>query len=169
MDVELIMAYDLSNLPPKARVIVASLALGATTLVGIAGYESYRGDAYLPTPHDVPTYGYGSTKGVKLGDKITPDRALARLANDLDSVYVIGVKKCVDVPLYDHEFGAYVSLTYNIGVPAFCNSTLVKKLNHGDYSGACAEISRWNKQKGKELKGLTKRRSEERKICEGKV
>jgi lysozyme len=122
----------------------------------------------MPTPNDVPTIGYGTTKGVKMGDTITPDRALKRLADELDTVYVAAVKRCVKVPLFDYEFGAYVSFTYNVGVGAFCGSALVEKLNGGDYAGACAEISRWNKQKGKVLGGLTTRRAEERAVCEGK-
>ena len=152
----------------KVRQSVAGIGLLASVLVGIAAHEQYRGDAYLPTPRDVPTLGFGSTAGVKMGDKTDPVRALMRLQKEIDNVYVAGVKRCVKVPLYDHEFGAFVSLSYNIGVSNFCGSTLVKKLNAGDYPGACAEISKWNKQKGKVLSGLTTRRAEERAICEGK-
>lgn len=167
MELELQMAMDLSAYP-KTRMVVATMTLGASTLVGIAGYEKFVAPAYMPTPNDKPTYGYGTTKGVKMGDRITPEEALKRLANDLDTEFVAAVKRCVTVPLYDYEFGAFVSLAYNIGTGAFCGSTLVKKLNAGDHAGACAEISRWNKQKGKVLNGLTKRREEERRVCEGK-
>ncbi len=152
----------------KARQSVAGIGLLASVLVGIATHEQYRGDAYLPTPNDVPTIGFGSTAGVKMGDKTDPVRALMRLSDELEEEYVNKIKKCIHVPLYMYEFSAFVSMSYNIGANAFCNSTLVKKLNLGDYAGACAEISRWNKQGGKTLAGLTKRREEERAICEGK-
>jgi lysozyme len=152
----------------RTRQAVGALVLAASTLVGIAKYEGYKSEAYLPTPNDVPTIDFGRTKGVKMGDKSNPVRGLMLLEKELDTVYVAGVKRCVKVPLYDYEFGAYVSFTYNVGVGAFCGSTLVEKLNAGDYAGACAEISRWNKQKGKVLDGLTARREEERAVCEGK-
>lgn len=152
---------------PAQRRALASMVLAASTMVGIAMHETFRSNAYMPTPHDVPTYGFGTTKGVKLGDKITPERALQRLELELDTVYVAGVKNCIKVPMHDYEFGASVSLTYNIGVKAFCESTIAKKFNAGDYAGACAGFTAWNKQGGKVLNGLTKRRAEERKICNG--
>lgn len=149
------------------RIAVAGLVLSAATLVGIATQEGYKQEAYIPVPGDVPTIGFGTTEGVKMGDSTTPVRALNRLLNEVDSVYANGVRKCVTAPLYQHEFSAYVSLTYNIGVSAFCNSTLVKKLNQEQYSEACAEISKWNRQGGRVLNGLVKRREEERRVCEG--
>lgn len=151
------------------RVAVAGLVLAASTIVGIATQEGYKEAAYIPVPGDVPTIGFGATQGVKLGDKTTPVRALNRLLDEVDSVYAQGVRRCVTVPLYQHEFSAYVSLTYNIGVANFCSSTLVKKLNQEDYSGACQEIERWNKAGGRVLQGLVNRRKEERAICEGSV
>jgi lysozyme len=69
--------------------------------------------------------------------------------------------------MHSYEFDAYVSLTYNIGEGAFCRSTLAKKLNSGDYQGACAEILKWNKFNGKPLNGLTKRRQQEYEKCLG--
>ena len=144
---------------------VAMLALAASTLVGIAVHEGYRGEAYIPVPGDVPTIGYGSTKGVKMGDRMTPVRSLQRLLDEVDSVYAQGVRKCVTVPLYQHEFSAFVSLTYNIGVSAFCKSTVVRRVNSGDYEGACDAILMWDKAGGKVLGGLQKRRKEEWKVC----
>lgn len=148
------------------RVQVAALSLSAAALVGIAVHEGYRETAYLPTPQDVPTIGFGTTGGVKPGDKITPERALVRLLGDAGK-FEQAVKQCADVPLFQHEFDAYVSLTYNIGSGAFCSSTLVRKLKAGDYAGACREILRWDKQAGRVLPGLTKRRQQEYAQCVG--
>jgi lysozyme len=148
------------------RVQIASLTLSAATLVGIAVHEGYRSDAYTPVPGDVPTIGFGTTENVKLGDKISVERALVRLLDDA-SEFEQAVKKCAPVPMYQYEFDAYVSLSYNIGSGAFCSSTLAKKLNSGDYIGACEQILRWDKFKGKSLPGLTKRRQQEYKQCLG--
>ncbi len=148
------------------RTPISALVLSATALVGIALHEGFKDRAY-DDGVGVQTIGYGSTVGVKPGDTITPERALVRLAKDADA-YQVAMRKCVAVPLYPHEWDAYVSLTYNIGTAAFCGSTLAGLLNAGDYAGACAQISRWNRAGGRVLSGLTKRRAAERALCEGK-
>lgn len=151
--------------PP--RTAIAALTLSASTLVGIALHESYRDTAYLPTKNDVPTIGFGTTDGVKMGDKITVERALVKLLADADK-YQTAIKGCIgDVPLYQHEFDAYTSLAYNIGTGAFCRSTLVRKLKAGAYLEACKEILRWDKQAGLTLRGLTIRRQAEYRQCMG--
>lgn len=148
------------------RIAVASLTISAAGMVGIAGWEKYRGDAYVPTRNDVPTIGWGETHGVKPGDKTTPDRALVQLLHSAEA-HADGVRECVTVPLYQYEFDAYVSLAYNIGVSNFCGSTLVQLLNAGDYAGACKQVLRWNRQKGQVLPGLTARREAEYAQCTG--
>lgn len=150
------------------RSVLAALALSAAGLVGIVNHEGYTDRAVIPVPGDVPTIGFGTTDGVKMGDRTTPPAALARALRDV-SKFEGALKECVRVELTQYEYDAYVSLAYNIGADAFCGSTLVKKLNARDYAGACAEISRWNKMGGKELLGLTRRRAEERAMCEGRV
>jgi lysozyme len=149
------------------RIAPASLVLTAATLVGIAVEEGFVGTAYTPVKGDVPTIGFGTTSGVKQGDKITPERALVKLLDDA-SKFTQAVKTCAPVPMYQYEFDAYVSLTYNIGPTAFCNSTLVKKLLAYDYEAACKEILKWDYFKGKPLKGLTLRRQREYNLCIGK-
>lgn len=152
----------------NGRVAVGSLVLAASTLVGIAVHEGYRDTAYIPVKGDVPTIGFGTTSGVKPGDRITVDRALVRLLADA-SRFEQAVKRCAPVPMHQYEFAAYVSLTYNIGEGAFCRSTLAKKLNAGDYEGACRQILVWDKFKGKPLPGLTKRRQSEFRQCMGET
>ena len=131
----------------KARVLVAALSLSAAGFVGIVVHEGYNDRAYTPVPGDVPTIGFGTTEGVKLGDKITAPQAVIRALQDV-SKFEGAVKRCVTVPLHQYEYDAYISLSYNIGSGAFCSSTLVKKLNAGDYPGACKEILRWDRFKG---------------------
>lgn len=148
------------------RTTIAALVLSAASLVGILTHEGYREDAYTPVPGDVPTIGFGTTAGVKPGDKIDPVRALNRAMADVTK-FEGAIKTCVTAPLRQHEYDAYVSLAYNIGSGAFCKSTLVRKLNSLDYPGACSEILRWDKFKGKPLAGLTKRRHAEYRTCMG--
>ena len=151
------------------RIIVAALSLSASALVGIAGLEQYRGAAYLPTPQDVPTLGWGATDGVKLGDSTTPDRALVRLLADSQR-HDRELKRCLgDVALHQHEWDAYVSWAYNVGTGAACSSTLVRKLKAGDYPGACRELLRWTKQAGRTLGGLVTRRQAEYRMCMGEA
>ena len=148
------------------RLASAALALSASALVGIAVHEGYRGEAYEPVRGDVPTIGFGTTEGVEMGDRITPERALVRLLNDANK-FQNAVRRCAPVPMHQYEFDAYVSLTYNIGENAFCKSSLVKLLNQQKYEEACQQILRWDKFKGRSLPGLTKRRQEEFKKCLG--
>jgi lysozyme len=148
------------------RMQLAGLALSASALVGIALHEDYSSKAIIPVPGDKPTIGFGTTDGVKLGDSITPPKALQRALQDIQQ-FEGAIKRCVTVPLHQREYDAYTSLTYNIGQTAFCNSTLVRKLNAQDYEGACKEILRWDRFQGKPLAGLTKRRLSEYRQCMG--
>jgi lysozyme len=86
------------------------MVLAASTLVGIALHEDYKDEAYIPAPGDVPTIGFGTTTGVRMGDRTTPTRSLVRLLDEVEGVYAAGVKRCVTAPLYQHEDEAYVSL-----------------------------------------------------------
>lgn len=148
------------------RIQTAALSLSAAALVGIAVSEGYKGDAYIPVPGDVPTIGFGTTDGVEMGDKTTPERALVQLLKDSNK-FEKALKACVKVPLYQYEYDAYIRLSYNIGPAAFCKSSIVKELNAGNYESACKRILDWNKFNGKPLPGLIKRRQEEYRICTG--
>lgn len=150
--------------PSPFRIIIAALTLSAAGFGGIVAHEGYSAVAVAPVPGDVPTFGFGTTEGVKLGQTITPPLAVARALKDV-ARYEGAVKQCVRVPLAQHEYDAYISLAYNIGPGAFCGSSLVRKLNTGDYPGACAEILRWDKFKGRQLAGLTTRRKTEYAQC----
>ena len=122
--------------------------------------EGLRLEAYLPTPNDVYTIGYGHTKTAKKGMVITLAGAEALLLHDLAWVEA-ALKKYVKVPLTQNQYDALASFVYNLGETNFKNSTLLKMLNKGDYQGAADQLPRWNKQKGKVLKGLTTRRQKE--------
>lgn len=78
-----------------------------------------------------------------------------------------GVIACTKVPLKQHQYDAFVRFTYNVGVSAFCNSTLARKLNAGDYAGACNQLNRWVYVRGEKVKGLVNRRRSEYQMCAG--
>lgn len=121
--------------------------------------------AYLD-PVKIPTIGWGSvlhpnkTK-VKLGDVIDQKTADDYLSFEVGED-IPHVESAIKVKINDNQFGALVSFTYNVGVGAFKSSTLLKKLNSGDFNGAADEFLRWNKAGGKVLSGLTNRRKDER-------
>lgn len=127
-----------------SRFPLVMLALSAAGLLGIVSFEGYSPTAVAPVPGDKPTYGFGSTahadgSPVKAGETITPPKAID-LAVRQAQVKESAIKRCVKVPLAQYEYDAYVSLAYNIGESAFCASTLVDRLNAGEYSDACFHI-----------------------------
>lgn len=150
----------------KRRLAVAGLSLSAVGLLTIAKWEGFSDHAYIPVPGDVPTIGFGSTEGVRMGDTITVPKALERLMRDV-GVAESAIGRCVKVPLSQGEYNAFTAFAFNVGAEAFCSSTLVKKLNAGDYSGACAELKRWVYVDGRRVQGLVNRREAEYRLCMG--
>ena len=150
----------------RRRTSIAGLVLSASAFVAILLHEGYSGKAYTPVPGDVPTIGFGTTSGVKPGDTMAPVEAVSKALRDVQK-FEGALKECVKVPLSQNEYDAFVSFAYNIGPKAFCNSTLVAKLNKEDYEGACNEMSRWVYVKGRKVHGLVNRREKERKLCLG--
>lgn len=128
----------------------------------IKKFEGCRLEAYK-CPAGVWTIGYGHTKGVQNGQKITQAQAEELLREDL-RIYEQAVESCVKVPLSQNQFEALVSFCYNCGGEALRTSTLLKLLNEGKYSEAGEQFLRWNKAGGRVLAGLTRRREEERKL-----
>lgn len=126
----------------------------------IKDYEGVRLKAY-DDGVGVWTIGVGHTLGVKSTDAITMDQVDEFLRADLEDADS-AVNKRVVVPLTQGQFDALVSFVFNLGSGAFMASTLLKKLNAGDYDGAADEFLRWNKAGGRVLAGLTKRRISER-------
>lgn len=128
----------------------------------IKKYEGLRLEAYK-CPSGVFTIGYGHTKGVKRGMKISKEQAEGFLLDDLKT-YENAVNSCVKVPINQYQYDALVSFSFNCGTGALKNSTLLKKLNNKDYTGASNEFLKWNKANGQVLKGLVKRRQDEREL-----
>lgn len=129
----------------KARIMIPALSLSAAGLVGIVAHEGYVDTAMQPLPGDKLTIGFGSTtrsdgSPVQPGDKTTPTKALQQAARSIE-VKESALKRCfVGIKLYQHEYDAYVSLSYNVGAGAVCKSTIPQKLAALDYEAACRTI-----------------------------
>lgn len=131
----------------------------------ITNFEGLALVAYQ-CPAKVWTIGSGTTvypsgQSVQQGDTCSKEQALTYKTYDLMRFSKL-VNQTVNVPLTQNQFDALVSLAYNIGANAFRQSTLLKKLNIADYDGAAEQFLVWNKSKGKVLKGLVNRRTQER-------
>ena len=121
--------------------------------------EGLRLTAYKD-PVGIWTIGYGSTRNVKPGMRISAEEAEQLLKMDLWR-FEKAVQVLTKVPLTDNQFSALVSFAYNIGENALAKSTLLRKLNAGDYQGAAKEFRRWVKAGGITLPGLVRRREAE--------
>jgi len=131
-------------------------------------WEGCQLTAYL-CPAGVWTVGYGSTgPDVRAGVVWTQEQAEKRLGDDLRR-FGARVDALVLVALDAGQMAACASLAYNIGVDAFRKSTLLRKLNAGDYAGAAMEFDKWVRGGGRVLPGLVNRRAEERRLFEGKA
>lgn len=135
------------------------MKIGTNGLAIIKGYEGFRAHAYLDTGN-VPTIGYGTTKGVKMGQVVTKDQAEAFLLRDVAGAEQT-VNSAVKVKLTQDQFDALVCFVYNVGSGAFRGSTLLSLLNQGQYGQVPPQLLRWNKDNGRVIDGLTRRRKAE--------
>lgn len=125
----------------------------------IKQWEGLRLEAYKCAA-GVWTIGYGHTRTARPNLKITHEQAESLLREDL-RVFEAAVEDTVTVQLTDNQFAALVSWTFNVGVNAMRQSTLIRKLNAGDYDAVPRELVRWNKVKGRPVHGLSNRRAAE--------
>lgn len=129
-------------------------------LVFLADVEGNKLKSYLDTG-GVWTIGVGHTSDdvfeVGPNQHITHEKSMELLAIDVLEAED-AVDRLVKVPLNQNQFDALVSFVFNIGEGQFSDSTLLRKLNAGDYEGAAKQLPRWNKDNGRTISGLTKRR-----------
>lgn len=140
-------------------------ALYAVPLVG--GHEGEVLTTYTD-PVGVSTVCYGDTDpGMAIpGVTYTREECLRSLERQLIA-HAGPVVDClgIDPERYPAQTAAFVSLAYNIGAGTFCRSTAAKRWRAGDHAGACEAITWWNKAGGRVLKGLVRRRADERALC----
>jgi lysozyme len=147
-------------------------ASGAALIKAFESCQKRNGTLFTPyvCPAGVLTIGWGHTN--HHGRPF--DKTARWTQQDCDDVFAEDmagfeeqVNSIVKVPLKQHQFDALVSFVYNVGVGNLRSSTLLRKLNGGDYQGAALEFHRWNRSNGKVLTGLVRRRAAEALLFQG--
>jgi len=151
------------NVPSKGLVAIVGTAAAAGLLAFVPKQEGTVNTTYQDIG-GVLTYCTGATENAIWGKTYTNEECKAQLDKDL-ARHAEGVMSCVHVPLTDGQKIAFVDAAYNIGVGAFCGSSMARKANAGDMQGACDSLMLWNKAGGKVVNGLTTRRQKERELC----
>lgn len=176
------------KLPPATAKVVASIfaAAAVAAVPIIQKHEGVRYKAYAdpasaravesrkPAAQRKPgwqnlsgspwTVCYGHTKGVKEGDTATPEQCVRWAAEDARA-HGVGISQCVYVAVPMDSAIAFLSFAFNVGVRAFCGSTVAKHLNAGNLEAACNGLSAWVYANKIKLPGLVDRRRDERALC----
>lgn len=144
------------------------MRINQETIEHLKASEGLRLKAYPdPATGGEPwTIGYGHTSRagpprVTPGMVITREQAEQILRADIEK-FAAGVASVIKVPVNENQFGALVSFAFNVGLGNLKKSTLLKKLNAGNYAGAAEEFLKWTKAAGKVMPGLVTRRRGER-------
>jgi lysozyme len=123
-------------------------------------FEGLRLTAYQDVG-GVWTIGYGHTgPNVRAGLTITQAEADALLRSDVEDA-VTCVNRAVNVPITQNQFDALVDFCFNCGRGSLLQSTLLRKVNIGDFAGAAAQFALWDHAGGEVVEGLVKRRTAE--------
>lgn len=131
----------------------------------IANFEGFSPVVYSDAGNLAIGYGHDLVEGdgFDSASTITESDALALLQQDLSN-YVQCVNNNVTASLTPNQFAALYSFTYNVGCAAFQKSTLLKKINTGDFSGASAEFLKWDISQGQVVEALVERRTSEQSL-----
>lgn len=147
--------------------LAATLAASAAALPGIVKWEGWVTKA-APDPVGIITACSGVTKGV-VANRVYSDAECRDLLAREVVEHGLAIEPCLPAELPLQTRAAFISLAYNIGPGAFCQSTLSRKARAGDLAGACNELPRWvtaqTPRGRKTLPGLVKRREQERQLC----
>lgn len=135
----------------------------------IKSFEGCKLSAYQCSA-GVWTIGYGHTKGVKRGDKITQEEA-DRIFDEEIELFAEEVDILTEDCLLEQcQFDALVSFAYNVGIGAFRGSTLLRKVKRDSYDETIGkEFKKWVFAGGKRVKGLENRREIERRFYFGLI
>lgn len=142
--------------------------VGAAAAAALFAFTPAQEGRVLKTYRDIGgvlSYCDGATENAQAGKTYTPAECDAQLDRDLER-HAAGIAKCIPLErLTAGQKVAFVDAAFNIGVPAFCGSSMARRVNAGDLPGACDALLLWNKVGGKEVLGLTRRRQRERELC----
>jgi lysozyme len=135
----------------------------------VKNFEGFSEHPYT-CPAGKLTIGYGSTmwttsnggrRRIWESFRVTEEQATLQMVADLDDL-AIKIQESVVVPINSAQLGALASFAYNVGLPALRGSTLLRKLNSGDYEGAADQLDRWVNAGGQKVRGLATRRAAEK-------
>jgi lysozyme len=158
------MSAEQTKTPRRGLLAVVGVVAAAALLA----FTPVQEGRVLKTYRDIGgvlTYCDGATENAQAAKTYTPAECDAQLDRDLER-HAAGIAKCVPMDrLTDGQKVAFVDSAFNIGVPAFCSSSMARRANAGDMVGACNALLMWNKVAGREMAGLTRRRQRERELC----
>lgn len=166
-------AYELAKMESQmqsayTRPFSGEMILSDQGVDFIKRFEGFRSALY-DDPVGHCTIGYGTLvhRGNCNGSEpeeykagISEQRATELLKTEA-SEKAKGVRELVKVSLNQNQFDALVSFAYNVGIGAFTKSTLLRKLNNGEFDAVPTELKKWVKAGGQTLPGLVRRRNEE--------
>ena len=142
--------------------------VGAAAAAVLLTFTPIQEGRVLKTYRDIGgvlTYCDGATENAQAGKAYAPAECDAQLDRDLER-HAAGIAKCIPMDrLTDGQRVAFVDAAYNIGVQAFCGSSMARRANAGDMAGACDALLLWNRAGGRQVAGLTRRRERERELC----
>jgi lysozyme len=152
-----------------AGVVVTGVGMNTNVLDHIKDFEGLETSAYKDIV-GVATIGYGHTNRAgtvqfNMGDTWTEEYAAEVLDADLTKFWD-AIDAQVTVDLTDCQLSVLTSWAYNVGTGATGKSTLVRLLNQGNYDAVPAQLMRWDRAGGKQVRGLTRRRAAEAKLWE---
>lgn len=143
---------------------IVGVAVAAALAIAVPQNEGTKLKTYRDLA-GVLTYCTGATENAVWGKTYTSEECSAQLERDLVR-HAEGIAQCVPMEkLTEGQRFAFVDTAYNIGVHAFCTSSMARKATAGDVQGSCDALLLWNKAGGKEVRGLTVRREKAREIC----
>lgn len=152
--------------------------IGTFSTALISGAILWEGTKYDPYWDivGVLTVCHGYTgKDIIKGKRYTPQECDAFLKKELGA-HQIGMLKCINVPINQNQHDAFLLFTYNIGVGAFCSSSVLQEINKGKLDSACKRLylhpngkPAWSYAGGKYVQGLQNRRQYEHRLCIGEM
>lgn len=137
----------------NARILVAALTLSAAGFIGVTVEEHYTSTAIIPVRGDPPTIGFGSTKyedgsPVKMGDTITPVRALIVAQAHISKDEAMFRDSLPGVRLHQAEYDVYLNFVYQFGIGNWRGSSMRRELLAGNYAPACNALLLYKKSAG---------------------
>ncbi|TBL37675.1 lysozyme [Hafnia alvei] len=152
----------------RARISAAigggAIAIATVMLSGNGGLEGREYVPYKDVVGIITVCDGHTEKDIILNKRYSDAECDALTKADLERI-AKQVNPSIKVKTTETQLAAIYSFSYNVGANAFINSTMLKKLNAGDYSGACDELKRWVYAGGKKWKGLMNRRDVEYEVC----